>query len=937
MPAIAFSRAVARLRYPHKFLLIGLLFLLPLAVTMGFMVAEQNVRIAFARKELAGSAYLHALSDTYTGALRYRHAALRGLTYGIPVDAELAPARAAVDAGIATLRPIEARYGPEFGSGPLFAELDAGWAELRADPLTGDQLLGFARYDRFLTGLRALIARVGDNSNLILDPDLDSYYVMDAALLRLPEAQALIARMLLVNEGLVPAEQLMADPRTELVMNASLLQANTNALQRNLDTAFARTASRTLQPELEPTLAVYRSSVNTMLANYQQALSNPDRLLGTREMMGVAEAALDGSQLLASASLPALEGLLEQRITTLQRRQSGTVLFALLLVVAALMAGLRLMRNISRPLDELLSATSRLAAGDMDARVAIHGTSEVSQVGRAFNDMAQEVQASREHLEQRVEERTRALFEVTREAQSARVAAEQATRAKSAFLANMSHELRTPLNAIIGYSEMLQDEADDLGYASFTPDLEKIRTAGKHLLALINDILDLSKIEAGRMELFLERFSLAALVGEVVTTITPMVEKNENRLAVVGDTSGFVYADLTKLRQALLNLLSNAAKFTHQGSITLELDSLVIDEAEQLRIRVRDTGIGLSQEQLSRLFREFTQGDASTTRKYGGTGLGLALSRRFCQMMGGDITVTSVPGAGSTFTIVMPRSVPDPASEASLEALTADADIALGEPVGPVRGTVLVIDDDPATHDLLRRTLAREGLRVITASSGEEGLARARTLLPDVITLDVLLKGADGWHILAALKADPLLAQIPVLMLTIMDERNTGFALGAADYLTKPVDRRRLIEVVGRHCGHGQGEHAARRDVLVVEDDPATREMLLRTMAQSGWPARGAENGLVGLERMAEAPPGLIILDLMMPELDGFGFLEALRARPEWLSIPVVVVTAMDLSADERARLNLSVQRVLQKGAYERDTLLHEVSTLVSAHIQPVS
>jgi len=254
-----------------------------------------------------------------------------------------------------------------------------------------------------------------------------------------------------------------------------------------------------------------------------------------------------------------------------------------------------------------------------------------------------------------------------------------------------------------------------------------------------------------------------------------------------------------------------------------------------------------------------------------------------------------------------------------------------------VRGTVLVIDDDPATHDLLRRTLAREGLRVITASSGEEGLARARTLLPDVITLDVLLKGADGWHILAALKADPLLAQIPVLMLTIMDERNTGFALGAADYLTKPVDRRRLIEVVGRYCANGHGEHAASRDVLVVEDDPATREMLLRTMAQSGWPARGAENGLVGLERMAEAPPGLIILDLMMPELDGFGFLEALRARPEWLRIPVVVVTAMDLSADERARLNLSVQRVLQKGAYERDTLLHEVSTLVSAHIQPVS
>ncbi|HMQ33371.1 MAG TPA: response regulator, partial [Chloroflexaceae bacterium] len=523
-----------------------------------------------------------------------------------------------------------------------------------------------------------------------------------------------------------------------------------------------------------------------------------------------------------------------------------------------------------------------------------------------------------------------------REAQAARVAAEEATRAKSAFLANMSHELRTPLNAIIGYSEMLQEEAAERGHPDLTADLEKIRTAGKHLLALINDILDLSKIEAGKMELHLERFGLAALLDEVVTTISPLVEKGGNTLELRGDTGGTVFGDLTKLRQALLNLLSNAAKFTEGGRITLSVDSDLIGEVEYLRLRVGDTGIGMSKEQLGRIFREFTQGDASTTRRYGGTGLGLALSRRFCQMMGGDITVASALGQGSTFTIVVPREAgAEAARGGEAPGLPASAHPP-GWPghdgaalIGPVRGTVLVIDDDHATQDLLRRTLAREGMRVITASSGEEGLARARTLRPDVITLDVLLRGADGWQILAALKADPDLARIPVLMLTIMDERHTGFALGAADYLTKPVDRRRLVELVERYCARAAGE--PQPDVLVIEDDAVTREVLCRTMEGAGWTTRHAEHGRAGLLRVAEARPGLILLDLMMPELDGFGFLAELRDNPAWAGIPVIVITAMDLSAEERQALTSSAQRVLQKGAYERDALLAEVRAMLAA------
>ncbi|NJM07459.1 response regulator [Candidatus Gracilibacteria bacterium] len=512
-------------------------------------------------------------------------------------------------------------------------------------------------------------------------------------------------------------------------------------------------------------------------------------------------------------------------------------------------------------------------------------------------------------------------------AEDARVQAEEATRAKSAFLANMSHELRTPLNAILGYSEMLQEEAQDLGHADFIPDLEKIRTAGKHLLALINDILDLSKIEAGRMDLFNEIFSLHTLVDEIVTTATPLVEKNNNQFHVqIEEQLAMLYADQTKLRQCLLNLLSNAAKFTENGQIDLNIDTTAIGDQLHMRFEVRDNGIGMTPEQLHKLFKEFSQGDASTTRKYGGTGLGLALSRRFCQMMGGDITVSSTPGEGSTFTMYVPLlAEPNTSSVAATVMLSSHV-------TNTLQGTVLVIDDDFATREMLTRTLARENIRVVAVSTGEEGIARARELKPDVITLDVLLSGMDGWKVLTALKADPALESIPVVMLTIMEDRRTGYALGAADYLTKPIDRQKLLDMVQKHCDlTAQPTKHAPNTILVVEDEPATRDMLQRTVEQAGFTSQGAHNGLVALQAIAQTRPALILLDLMMPEMDGFSFLQELRAQPEYAAIPVIVVTAMDLTLDDRKRLNSSVHNILQKGSYERETLLNNVRDLVLA------
>jgi len=501
----------------------------------------------------------------------------------------------------------------------------------------------------------------------------------------------------------------------------------------------------------------------------------------------------------------------------------------------------------------------------------------------------------------------------------AKEAAEEANRAKSAFLANMSHELRTPLNAIIGYSEMLQEEAADLGQEGLTPDLQKIQAAGKHLLALINDILDLSKIEAGRMDLFLETFDVALMIQDAAMTIQPLVEKNSNTLAIhCADDLGTMRADLTKVRQSLFNLLSNACKFTAQGTITLAVSRETVDEAVWLTFRVADTGIGMTPEQMGKLFQAFVQADASTTRQYGGTGLGLTITQRFCQMMGGDITVESALGQGSTFTIRLPAAVTDPKAAVAprVEALPASALPASALPAGTP--TVLVIDDDSTVHDLMQRFLHREGLRMATATSGEEGLGLARALRPAAITLDVMMPGMDGWAILTALKADPLLADIPVIMLTIVDDKNLGYALGAADYLTKPVDWDRLAAILQKYrCAHPPCT------VLVVEDDADTRDMLQRLLTRENWAVTEATNGRVALERMAESQPELILLDLMMPEMDGFAFLEALRQQDAWRSIPVVVVTAKDLTPEDRQRLNGYVEQILQKGAYSREELLH--------------
>ena len=489
-----------------------------------------------------------------------------------------------------------------------------------------------------------------------------------------------------------------------------------------------------------------------------------------------------------------------------------------------------------------------------------------------------------------------------------------ASQHKSQFLANMSHELRTPLNAIIGLTEMMFTNAARFGTEKAAEPLRRVHRAGTHLLGLINQVLDLSKIEAGKLELSPESVNLAPLIDEVIGTARQLAEQNKNRLVVESQEKlGPLTVDPMRLRQILLNLLSNACKFTKQGEVTLRVRK-VVDGHSWVEFAVADTGIGMTPEQQAKLFEEFTQADTSTARQYGGTGLGLAITRKLARMMGGEVTVASEPGKGSVFTVRLPGSADS----------LAESSIGPDGSCPPSTNCILVIDDDATARELISDHLKAEGFSVVAAAGGLEGLKLAKELRPTVITLDVMMPDLDGWSVLAALRQDPELAEIPVIMVTIVDEHRRGIALGAAGYLTKPIDRDRLHRLVGRFRAPIPPTR-----VLLVEDDPVQRERVGAWLEGQQWVVQEAANGREALARLREGKPDVILLDLMMPEMDGFAVVAALQKAVEWRDIPVIVITARDLDATDRERLNSGVQSVLVKEMFRPAELVERIRRLV--------
>lgn len=589
--------------------------------------------------------------------------------------------------------------------------------------------------------------------------------------------------------------------------------------------------------------------------------------------------------------------------------QAMIVTFVIATLVVLALATFALYRSITKPLCQLQETVDDIASGKYDQRVAVRSSDEIGHLGAAFNAMADSLEHLIGSLERRVTERTAQLTESMKQTQQAYEVAEQANRMKSQFLANMSHELRTPLNSIINFTRIVASGMRGPVTDGQLDYLNRVRASGEHLLGLINDILDLSKIEAGRMDLYLEACSMDELVKSALSTAVGLTkEKPIDLIQEIELGLPPVQADKTRIRQVLLNVLSNAAKFTESGTITVR----AVRENNAIVVSVADTGIGIPEDKLGTIFEEFRQVDEGSDRTYQGTGLGLAICKRLIDIHHGKMWVESTLGAGSTFFFSLPLLAQPQTHNAAMGDEQTD-----GIPV-------LVIDDDPSVVDIVASYLKQDGYAVYGIHDSRNAVTEVQQVQPAAIILDILMPYKDGWQVLTEIKADQSLQDIPVVLYTLVEEKRLGMSLGASAYLVKPIDEEQLRAAITRLVLDGA-------KVLVVDDDPNVLEMVTEQLTRhSDFMVTQASNGQEGLDRVAEQRPDVIILDLMMPVMDGFAVLEHLDRAPDTRDIPVIIITAKDLTSDERDYLNNRVGSLLSKGVLLPEHLPAKVNAVLA-------